>query len=253
MARPDGRPREEGRRLRHPDRSRPWSPAAGRQRRSKRASPTTAYAASVTCPPRCAKPVDAASGRTALRELGWRQQSSDEGLSGRAAAVPLPDPARRRRPATLRGRRAQGHEPAVAPQHQEGRKGGGRGHLSRPVPTTSRPSTTSTCTPPSATTSRRGPLAYFRTMVEALSAGAPTGSHCRSPATRATWWPARSRSGSAPTTGTPTAPPRREARRARVERDPVGDDPRCAGGGRRGLRPARHHRHARPRGLPRGA
>ena len=34
-------------------------------------------------------------------------------------------------------------------------------------------STTSTSTPPSATTSRRAPLAYFRTMVDALAAEDP--------------------------------------------------------------------------------
>ena len=98
------------------------------------------------------------------------------------------------------------------------------------------------------------PLAYFRTMVEALSAEQPRPDH-------ALVRPPRGRPGGQHDRD-PGRRPRlvllrrllhREARRARVQRDPVGDDPRCAGGRRRRLRPARHHRHPRPRGLPRGA
>ena len=59
---------------------------------------------------------------------------------------------------------------------------------------TSRPSTTSTSTPPSATASRPRPLSYFRTMYDALCAPrTPTGSGSGSPATRATWSRPRSR------------------------------------------------------------
>ena len=74
-------------------------------------------------------------------------------LRGRPAAVQLPHPARRRRghPAQ-RGRCAEGHEPAVAAQHQEGRQAGRRDRARGRRPT-SRPSTSSTSSPPAGTAS----------------------------------------------------------------------------------------------------
>ena len=123
----------------------------------------------------------------------------------RPAAVQLPDPAA---PGRDRGRRPQGHEPAVAPQHQEGRQGGRRGHRRRRRRRRPRgASTTSTSTPPSATTSRRARCPTSAPWTTRSPPRTPTGSGSGSPATRATWWPPPSRSGSAPTPGTPTAPP----------------------------------------------
>ena len=67
-------------------------------------------------------------------------------------------------------------------------------------------STTSTCTPPSATTSRRGRWPTSRPCARRWAPRAPTGSGSGSRGTRATWSRPRSRSGWAPTRGTPTAP-----------------------------------------------
>ena len=108
-----------------------------------------------------------------LRALGWLPQSVERRLRGRPAAVQLPGPARR----AYRGRPAGGHEPAVAPQHQEGGQGRSRGGLDRLdhrsgsddleafhrlyVETAERDHFTPR------------PLSYFRTMVDALSAEDP--------------------------------------------------------------------------------
>ena len=90
-----------------------------------------------------------------LHELGWRQQSAEGGFSAGQPQfnfqVPLVDDGRR---GPQRGRRPRGHEPALAPQHQEGRQVRRRGRARATAPT-SRPSTTSTSTRPSATTSPR--------------------------------------------------------------------------------------------------
>ena len=69
-------------------------------------------------------------------------------------------------------RRTQGHEPAVAPQHQEGRQGRRRGRA-RHARATSRPSTSSTRTPPTRDHFTPRPLRYFETMFEALGAEEP--------------------------------------------------------------------------------
>ena len=67
-----------------------------------------------------------------LQDLGWRAAGGRGGLRRRPAAVQLPHPAHRRRGhSPQRGRRPQGHEPAVAPQHQEGREAGRRGRARR--------------------------------------------------------------------------------------------------------------------------
>ena len=67
-------------------------------------------------------------------------------------------------------------------------------------------STTSTSTPPSATTSRRGRWPTSRRCSRPSAPRTPTASRCSPPSTRATWSPARSWCRSAATSGTPTAP-----------------------------------------------
>ena len=168
-------------------------------------------------------------------------------LRRRAAAVQLLDPAaRRRRRAAHRGRRAQGHEPAVAPQHQEGRQGGRRHRPGRrrrrEPPAVPRPLRAHRA---SATTSRRG---RCRTSGRCSTRSAPrtrTGSRCSPPSTRATSSPRRSWSGRRPRLVLLRRLVDREARRPRLQRRPVGDDPARPGARRRRLRPARHHRHPR--------
>ena len=86
-----------------------------------------------------------------LHELGWRPQATEGGFAAGQPQYNFQIPLR---PDRDRGRRPQGHEPAVAAQHQEGRQGGRRGRRAATA-TTSSSSTTSTSTPPSATTSRR--------------------------------------------------------------------------------------------------
>ena len=103
-----------------------------------------------------------------LHELGWRPQAVEGGFAAGQPqynfVIPLAG--------QERGGRPQGHEPALAPQHQEGRQGGRRrraGHASRTsksfhdlyVHTAERDHFTP-----------RG-LAYFETMYDALSAEAP--------------------------------------------------------------------------------
>ncbi len=70
--------------------------------------------------------VDPVGANVARATPGRRLATAVHGgrLRRRAAAVHLRAPAGR----TDRGRRAQGHEPALAPQHQEGGQGGRRGH-----------------------------------------------------------------------------------------------------------------------------
>ena len=99
-------------------------------------------------------------------ELGWRQQAAEGGFAAGQPQYVFQIPLRRH---AHRGRRAQGHEPAVAPQHQEGRQGGRRGHRRAAtaedlkafhdlyVHTAERDHFTPR------------PLAYFRTMFDALS------------------------------------------------------------------------------------
>ena len=104
------------------------SPAAGAPRRSRTASPPTTYAASATWPRPSA--ATRAPGWSRGCRSGWKPQSVEAG-SPPGSPVQLPDPAGhhrcRRGASPVRGRRAKGHEPAVA-QHQEGRQGGRRGH-----------------------------------------------------------------------------------------------------------------------------
>ncbi len=102
-----------------------------------------------------------------LHELGWRAQATDNGFAAGQPQynfqIPLDRP--------HRGRRPQGHEPAVAAQHQEGRQGRRRGRRRRRddlklfhdlyVHTAERDHFTP-----------RG-FAYFRTMYDALSAEDP--------------------------------------------------------------------------------
>ena len=198
-------------RLRHPDGAAGGHPPLGRRRgegrgRRRGGAPPRRRPARREREPRGARVVSQAA-RAGLAAAGGRGR-----LRRRSAAVQLPDPAarRRRRPAH-RGRRPQGHEPAVAAQHQEGRQGGRR-HRARPGrparAASSSGSTTSTCTPRSATTSRRGRCPTSATMFRALlGARTPTGSRCSPPSTRATSSRRRSWSRSAATSGTPTAPP----------------------------------------------
>ncbi len=109
--------------------------------------------------------------------------------------------------ARVGGRRARRHEPALAAQHQEGRQVRRRSRRSAAV-TTWRPSTTLYVHTAERDHFTPRPLAYFETMYDALVGRGPaTGSRSTSPTTRATWSPRRSRSGSARTRGTPTAPP----------------------------------------------
>ena len=96
------------------------------------------------------------------------------------------------------------------------------------------------------------PLAYFETMYDALGAEDPGPDHPVA-------GPPRGRPGRGHDRR-PRRHPRvvllrrllhRQARRPRLQRRPVGDDPRRDRPGRRRLRPARHHRHPRPRRPPR--
>ena len=210
--------------------ARRWSPAAGPPRRSRRASPTTTvHRLGRASPPteRSARPAPGSSPSCA--SSGWQPQAVEGGFAAGQPQYNFQIPLRRRRrQRPHRGRRPQGHEPAVAPQHQEGRQGRRRGRASAAA-TTSRPSTTSTSTPPSATTSPRGRCRYFQTMVDALSRrgarpdpalpgpprGRPGRGHDRDPGRR-------------PRVVLLRRLLHREARRPRLQRGPVGDDPRRA-------------------------
>ena len=120
-------------------------------------------------------------------------------LRGRPAAVHLPGPARRRRRhAPHRGRRPRRDEPAVAAQHQEGRQGRAswstrRRRATRPqgVPRPLRPHRRAR--PLHAAAAGLLPDHVRR----ALRAEDPDRIRSTWPATRATWSPPRSRSGSA--------------------------------------------------------
>ena len=134
--------------------ARRWSPAAGTPPRSRRASPTPPYDRLGDLPP-TERSHAGARVVSQLRELGWRPQAVEGGFAAGQPQyvfqVPLAGRTEERRP--------RRHEPALAPQHQEGRQGGRRGHVvrrRRRSSPSSRPSTTSTSTPPSATTSPRG-------------------------------------------------------------------------------------------------
>ena len=127
LAGPDGRAPQK------PARSasgwgRRWSPAAGTPPRSRRASPTTRCAGSATCRRPSASPGRRPRRLAARSELGWRPQAVEGGFAAGQPQynfrIPLRDAdgAPRTEDDVLAG-----HEPAVAPQHQEGRQGRRRG------------------------------------------------------------------------------------------------------------------------------
>ena len=186
-----------------------------------------------------------------LDELGWRPQAAEGGFAAGQPQYNFWIPLGRGR---HRGRRPQGHEPAVAAQHQEGRQGGGRGTSS---------------------SAAAADLKAFHDLYVHTAGARPLHpaaavllrGHVRRAARRgprpdpALARPPRGRPGRGHHRD-PGRHPRlvllrrlldREARRPRLQRDPVGDDPRRARGRRRRLRPARHHRHPRRRRPPRRA
>lgn len=122
----------------------------------------------------------------------------------------------RRRPAPLRlpgaagqplaGRRPQGLQPAVAPQHQEGREGR-LSRSSRAATRTCRPGSTCTRSRPSATSSARARSATSSASGRPSTPRTPTGCACTSRSTRGSRWPPPRCSPSASTSGTRTAPP----------------------------------------------
>ena len=123
----------------------------------------------------------------------------------RPAAAQLRDPAGPGRERAPR-RTCWPDEPAVAPQHQEGREGRRRGHPRQPRGPARLPRALRDTAERDHFTPR--PLSYFRTMFKRAAAPrSRTGSGSTWPATRATWWRPPSGSASAGTRGTPTAPP----------------------------------------------
>ena len=111
--------------------------AAGTPRRSRTASPTRPCAGSTRCRRRSASP------RRAGRLAAARARLAPAARPRAGSPPASRSTTSRSRCATRtagahRGRRAQGHEPAVAPQHQEGRQGGRR-HRAGPGRRSSRP------------------------------------------------------------------------------------------------------------------
>ena len=148
-ARPHGRAPQGPRRVRRSGSGRRWSPAAGRPRRSRARSPTTGTSGSGTSRPDSrSERGRACRGRRCAPPAGDPGRG-DDGLLGGAAAVRLPAPVG----GPGRGRRARGHEPAVAAQHQEGRQGRRRGARSARPRRPRTPSIGCTSRPPRATAS----------------------------------------------------------------------------------------------------
>ena len=208
LARPDGRAPRSGQgafgiRMGPPVVTRRWDAAtvkAGRRRRAVRAARRRAAHRSGT---------PAARGVVSqLAELGWRPQATEGGFAAGQPQynfqVPLATP---RQPRTEDDVLA-GHEPAVAPQHQEGRQGRRRGHAAATPRRPGARSTTLYVAHRRARPLHAAAAGYFQTMFDALRRrGRPTGSGSTSPdhegdLVAATIW-----SGSAATPGTPTAPP----------------------------------------------
>ena len=172
-----------------------------------------------------------------LQELGWRPQAVEGGFAAGQPQLQLPDPAAQpRRRAAHRGRRARRDEPAVAPQHQEGRQGRGRGHPRRPVaggrgprglPRALRPHRRARPLHPPAAGLLRDDVPRARRRGARPDPALPR--------------PPRGRPGRGHRVGPGRRPHlvllrrvlHREARRARVQRRAVGDDPRRARGRRR--------------------
>ncbi len=207
-----GRAPQGAGRLRHPDGPAGGHPPLGRRRGQGRASPTTTVRRLGDVPPHRPVSRPAPGWSPSCASSAGAPQAAEGGF---AAGQPqyifqLPLARRRGRP-RIEDDLLAGHEPAVAPQHQEGREGG-RGSPAGPPPTRSlQPcdaSTTSTCTPPSATTSPRARWPTSRPCSGPCCAEDPDRIRAlHSPSTRATWSPPRCWSRSAGTSGTPTAPP----------------------------------------------
>ena len=108
-----------------------------------------------------------------LRELGWRPQAAEGGFAAGQPQyvfqIPLAPTARRTEEDVLKGMN-QLWRRNIKKADKEGVEVDAS---SADAPRTSRRSTTSTSTPPSATTSRRGRCAYFATMFDALGAEDP--------------------------------------------------------------------------------
>ena len=203
---PDGCPPARPGRVRHPDRTSGGHPAGGRAAQIKEGIADERITSLDRVPP-TERSQAGARVVSQLHELGWRPQAAEGGFAAGQPQynfwIPLVDDEGTRAPRTTcsAGMNQQWRRniKKAAKEGVEVERGDG----DRPA----RPSTSSTCTPPSATTSPRARWATSRPCSTRSAPRTPTGSGSTSPGTRATWWRARSGSGSARTPGTPTAPP----------------------------------------------
>ncbi|CAA9389758.1 MAG: tRNA-dependent lipid II--amino acid ligase, partial [uncultured Nocardioides sp.] len=246
VAGPAGRPPEEQPRLRDPHGSPRRHPAMVRR------AGQGGHRGRVGQPPGRRAPDRAlAGGRPGRRPAAGARLAAPVGrgrVLGRAAPVQLPGPAGR----AVGGGRARRHEPAVAPQHQEGRQGRRRHPTGRPrgppgVPRPLRPHR------------RARPLHAPSAVLLRDDVRRPRRRGARADLALA----GRARGGPRRVDDLdPRRHPRlvllrrlldREARRAGLQRGAVGDGARRHGRGRTRLRPPRDHRDARRRRPSRGA
>ena len=219
------------------------SPGPGRPTRSSRRSPTTTVRRLGDVPALVTGNDVGAAGPTAARAPGLAP-------TGRPTKASRPGSRSTSSRSRSAGRdaddRAGRDEPAVATQHQEGGEVRRRGHPGQRRPTCRR-STRCTSRPPQRDHFTPRPLGVLPADVRRHARPRiPTGSGSTSPITRATWSPRRPGSGSARirwySYGASSTAKRDVRGSNAVQWQMIRDAIGC---GRRGLRPPRHHRHAR--------